>query len=620
MTTEDSTLRHPLADKAAELPANPGVYLMKDGQGSVIYVGKAKVLRNRVRSYFQRLQDSTIKTRFMVSKIADIETIVTATEKDALILENNLIKKYRPRYNVVFRDDKEYPYLRLAAGELYPNLTIVRRTQKDGSAYFGPFASVQALRETLKAINAIFPLRKCSGKRFEKKRPCIYHQLGQCPAPCCCAVEPAQYQKTVMDVKLFLQGRSAEVLSGLRHRMEDAAEGLNFELAAQLRDRITAIETTLEKTTLVNLDLIDRDVFAFWREDSQMAVAIMFVRNGRMMGSRTVMLRRLQIEDADAVESFISQYYAVGEYIPQDIVVPLQFEEMDVLEDFLREQKGGPVTLTWPQRGPKMDLLRMATQNAELFFKRNREIEKRDEELLKELQERLHLRTCPARICCFDISNIQGTSAVGSMVYFEDGRANKDGYRRFRIRSVHQPDDYAMMYEVLTRYLARAKERDSLPELILVDGGKGQLNVLGQAFIDTGVVTVDAAALAKGRLDERTNQMEDDKVFLPHRKNPVVFPKQSQTLYLLQRIRDEAHRFAITYHKTLKKKSDFTSTLESVPGLGKKTSREVLKHFSSLAAASDATMEQLLQVPGMTRPRAEALYDFFRKENVEKDI
>ena len=614
MTTEDATHKLTPAEKAAELPMNPGVYLMKDSQGSVIYVGKAKLLRNRVRSYFQSLQDSTIKTRFMVSKIADIETIVTSTEKDALILENNLIKKYRPRYNVVFRDDKEYPYLRLAAGELYPNLTIVRRTQKDGAAYFGPFASVQALRETLKAINAIFPLRKCSGRRFEKKRPCIYYQLGQCPAPCCCMVEPAQYQKTVMDVKLFLQGRSTEVLAGLRHRMEDAAEGLNFELAAQLRDRITAIETTLEKTTLVNLDLIDRDVFAFWREDSQMAVTIMFVRNGRMMGSRTVMLRRLQIEDSDAVESFISQYYAVGEYIPQDIIVPLQFEEMDVLQEFLREQKGGSVTLTWPQRGPKMDLLRMATQNAELFFKRNREIEKRDEELLKDLQERLHLRTCPARICCFDISNIQGTSAVGSMVYFEDGKPVKDGYRRFRIRSVHQPDDYAMMYEVLMRYLARAKERDSLPELILVDGGKGQLNVLVQAFIDTGVATVDAAALAKGRLDERTNQMQDDKVFLPHRKNPVVFPKQSQTLYLLQRIRDEAHRFAITYHKALKKKSDFTSALETVPGLGEKTSREVLKHFGSLAAARQAAMEQLLEVPGMTRPRAEALYTFLRHE------
>jgi excinuclease ABC subunit C len=612
MTTEENTPRHPLADKAAELPANPGVYLMKDGQGSVIYVGKAKVLRNRVRSYFQRLQDATPKTRLMVSKITDIETIVTPSEKDALILENNLIKKYRPRYNVVFRDDKEYPYLRLAAGELYPNLTIVRRPKKDGSAYFGPFASVQALRETLKAINAIFPLRKCSGKRFEKKRPCIYHQLGQCPAPCCCMVEPAQYQKTVTDVKLFLQGRSTEVLGGLRQRMQEASEDLNFELAAQLRDRIAAIETTLEKTTLVNLDLIDRDVFAFWREDSQMAVTIMFVRNGRMMGSRNILIRKLQIEDDEAISSFISQYYSVGEYIPQEVIVPLQFEEIDVLEDFLREQKAGPVACIWPQRGPKMDLLRMATQNAELFFKRNREIEQRDENLLKDLQGRLHLRTYPARICCFDISNIQGTSAVGSMVYFEDGKAGKDGYRRFRIRSVHQPDDYAMMYEVLTRYLTRAKETDSLPDLIMVDGGKGQLSVLDRAFADTGITTVDAAALAKGRLDEKTNQMEDDKVFLPHRKNPVVFPKQSQTLYLLQRIRDEAHRFAITYFKTLKKKKDFTSALETVPGLGKKTAREVLKHFGSLDAARSATLEQLLEVPGMTRPRAEALYNFFK--------
>ena len=257
----------------------------------------------------------------------------------------------------------------------------------------------------------------------------------------------------------------------------------------------------------------------------------------------------------------------------------------------------------------------MATQNAELFFKRNREIQKKDEDLLKDLQERLHLHRYPARICCFDISNIQGTSAVGSMVYFEDGKAAKDGYRRFRIRGVHRPDDYAMMHEVLTRYLAKAKEHESLPDLIMVDGGKGQLNVLGQALIDTGVTAVDAAALAKGRLDEKTNEKENDKVFLPHRKNPAVFPRQSQTLYLLQRIRDEAHRFAITYHKTLKKKSDFTSALEAVPGLGNKTSCEVLKQFGSLEAARGATMDELLQVPGMTRPRAEGLYDFLRKGN-----
>lgn len=610
MMTEDSTPRHPLADTAAELPTHPGVYLMKDSQGSVLYVGKAKSLRSRVRSYFQHPQEAAIKTRFMVSKIADIETIVTPTEKDALILENNLIKKYRPRYNVIFRDDKEYPYLRLAAGELYPNLTIVRRTRKDGATYFGPFASVQALRETLKAINTIFPLRKCSGRRFEKKRPCIYHQLGQCPAPCCCMVEPAQYQKTVLDVKLFLQGRSAEVLGGLRRRMEEAAGELNFELAAQLRDRMTAIETTLEKTTLVNLDLIDRDVFAFWREDTRLAVAILFVRNGRMMGSRTIMLRKIHIENEEAVSSFISQYYAAGEYIPQEVLVPLRFEELDVLGDFLREQKGVQVAVTWPQRGPKMDLLRMATQNAEIFFKRNRELEHKDETLLKDVQERLHLRRYPARICCFDISNIQGTSAVGSMVYFEDGRAVKDGYRRFRIRSVHQPDDYAMMLEVLTRYLAQAKEHESLPDLIMVDGGKGQLNVLRQAFIDTGVTTVDGAALAKGRLDEKTNEKEADKVFLPHRKNSVVFARQSQTLYLLQRIRDEAHRFAITYHKALKKKTDFTSALETVPGLGKKTAKEVLKHFGSIEAARRAGLAQLLEVPGMTRPRAEALSEF----------
>ncbi len=603
-----------LSAKIAQLPTSPGVYLMKDSRGSVIYVGKAKSLRSRVRFYFQRLQDLSHKTRLMVSKITDLETIVTKTEKDALILENSLIKKSLPRFNVQFRDDKEHPYLKLSIKEPYPNLTIIRKPQKDGSMYFGPFASAQAVRETVKVIHKIFPLRKCSGKKLKKDRPCVYYQLGQCPAPCCCQVPPEQYNRTVKDVQLFLQGRGSDIIAGLKKSMQHESDKLNYELAARIRDRITAIEKTLERQSVVCLDFADRDVFSFYREGSHMGITVLFVRSGRMTGSRNFFLKNLQLTDEEVISSFIAQYYHQGEFIPREILTPLPLEDKVLLEDWLREKKEQRVIITFSQRGAKKNLVQMAAQNARIMFDRTQAKEKDTEAILQELQKRLHLKNYPARIACCDISNIMGTSAVGSLVMFEDGRPFKPGYRRYRIKTVHQPNDYAMMYEVLGRFLAPQKRETHRPDLIMVDGGKGQLGVLIAALREHGHSGIDAIALAKAQKSEKSAKKAEEKVFLPHRKNPVLFPGNSQAFFLLQRVRDEAHRFAISYHKHLKKKNDFTSPLESIAGIGVRTAHAVLKHFGSLDKAREATLAQIQEVPTVTLKRAEMLYRFFHPE------
>lgn len=604
-----------LADRAAQLPTDPGVYLMKDRQGSVIYVGKAKSLRTRVRSYFQRPQDHGHKTRLLVSIIADLETIVTPSEKDALILENSLIKKYRPRFNVQYRDDKEYPCLRLALQEPYPNLTIVRKPRKDGAVYFGPFASAQSVRETLKVIHKIFPLRKCSGKRLERKRPCIYYQLGQCPAPCCCRVPAEQYQKTVQDVQLFLQGRSSEVLQGIKNRMAQAAESLNFELAAQLRDQVSAIERTLERQLVVFQDSTDRDVFAYSREGPRMGITALFVRCGRVIGSRGFFLKNLQLEDAEVLSSFVAQYYHQGEFIPDEVVIAVSFEDQQVLEEWLRDKKGAPVDIICPQRGARRELLDMACRNAEALLRSRRDEENDIEAVLQELRQRLRLANRPGRIECFDVSNIGGTSAVGSLVVFKDGRPLKDSYRRFRIKGVDQPDDYAMMHEVLARHCGRLRQGGQLPDLMMVDGGKGQLNVLRKALHEQGITGVDAIALAKARHGEKVRHRspvrEEERAFLPNRKNPVLFPRHSQGLFLLQRIRDEAHRFAVSYHKKLKRRQDFSSQLERIPGIGPRTAKALLAHFGSVSKIQKLHREELQALTCVTARQAESIYSFY---------
>ena len=599
----------------AQLPKLPGVYLMKDRGGSVLYVGKAKNLKNRVRSYFLRLQDQRQKVQVLVGKIAGIDTIVTQSEKEALILENTLIKKYRPRFNVTYRDDKNYPYLRLSLDEAYPALTIARQAKPGGARYFGPFASAQAVRETLKLINLIFPLRKCHGRRLEKKRPCIYYQLGQCPAPCCCLVDPEEYKKTVHDVQLFLQGRNREVIASLKKKMELESQSLHFEQAARTRDRIQALVKTLEKQAMVSLDFIDRDVFSFYREGERMEVVVLFVRSGRLSGTRSFSLRNLTLSDAEALSSFLTQYYDQGKFIPPEVIIPLQLPDRELLIEWLKETRGEPVKITVPLQGPRYELLKMAAQNAEILFRR--ECLAQPDDVLAALQEKLGLKRYPRRIACFDISNIMGTSAVGSAVLFLDGRPARHEYRRFRIKTVQQADDYAMMYEVLSRYLSRAQREETLPDLIMVDGGKGQLGVLIRALEENRIVSVDAISLAKAKnrgKQPAATRAEEEKICLPHRKNPLILSRQSPLLLLLQRIRNEAHRFAITYHHQLKAKKDLTSSLQSIAGIGTKTAQKLLRHFGSIEHLQEAGLEELSQLSFLNKKTALLVYDFFHGE------
>jgi excinuclease ABC subunit C len=553
----------------------------------------------------------------MVTKIADIETIITPTEKEALILENNLIKKYRPRFNVTYRDDKNYPYLRLSLDEPYPTLTIVRQPKKDGSQYFGPFASARAVRETLKLIHLVFPLRKCHGKRLEKKRPCIYHQLGQCPAPCCCLVDIEEYRTTVRDVQLFLQGRSREIIDSLQKKMELESQALNFEHAARTRDRINALQRTLEKQAMVSLDFVDRDVFSYYREGAHMELVVLFIRCGRMSGSRNFSLHNLQLADAEVLSSFLAQYYFEGKFIPREVIVPVQPPDKALLVGWLTEKKGEPVKIISPALGPNRSLVEMATHNAKILFDRHHAGALSAEDLLSALQKKLGLKDVPVRIAGVDISNIMGTAAVGSVVVFENGQPNKELYRRFRVKTVTQADDYAMMYEVVTRYLTRARAEHMLPELIMADGGKGQLGEVLTALQDTGIATVQAISLAKVREVSRTagaDQHETDRIFLPSRKQPLILVPRSPVLMLLQRIRDEAHRFAITYHKNLKSRQDLTSSLEGLPSIGKKTAQRILTHFGGLENVRSTSLKNLAEVNFLNKKQAAAIYFFFHPD------
>ena len=596
-----------LAHKAAQLPQTPGVYLMKDGRGFVVYVGKAKSLRTRVRSYFRAVEGQPPKIQLLLSCISDFETIATPTEKDALILENDLIKRYRPRFNVVFRDDKEYPYLRLSVQETYPTLTIVRRPRPDGARYFGPFPSAHSVRETLKAMQRLFPMRTCTSHRLRQRRPCLYYQLGQCPAPCAYQVDPAEYKQTVQSAELFLQGRNTQVVRELKHRMKEAARALNFEQAALLRNRIAAIEALLQKQTLVCRDLHDRDIFAVCQVSNYHVVTLLFIRASRVMGSRNFLLRQLPVSDQEALGSFIAQYYDQGNYIPDEIIVPVRFESLQALSQWLREKKAGQVSLICPQRGFRKTLLDMAVKNARLFAQQQQEAEHNYTISLEELRTRLHLPVVPHRIACVDISTIGSIAAVGAVVVFQNAQPDTSSYRRFRITSIRQADDYAMMREVLTRYLSQAQSEQKLPDLMIADGGKGQLAILASVLRERGITSVSAAAIAKGRSRKRSGGQPSDHIFVPGRKNHIPFPRHSPALLLLQRIRDEAHRFAVAYHTKLRIQMNIRSQLEDIPGVGSKIAKALLRYFGSIEAIAQATPDQLREVPGITHRKAAAI-------------
>lgn len=602
------------------LPTKPGCYIMKDAEGQVIYVGKAINLRNRVRSYFHSAQELDVKTRQLVQRIRDIEWIVVGSELEALILEMNLIKKHRPRYNIRLKDDKRYPYIKVHWADPFPKVTVTRQMVRDGSRYFGPYTSVWAVHQTLDVLRRIFPYLTCDRVITGKdERPCLYYDIKLCSGPCIGAIDQASYRQMIGDLCEFLEGRTAPIVERLRSEMEQAAEELRFERAAALRDQIQAIERVVEKQKVISNEQIDSDVIAIARDNGEACVQVFFIRSGKLIGREYFILEGAMGEpDKEVIEEFIKQFYSEAASIPQQVLLPQEVEEAQIISQWLHNRRGGQkVELIVPRNGPPQELLQLATENAVETLRAlkaqweantNRQLQ-----ALAELQQALGLPEPPNRIECYDISNTQGTAAVGSMVVFEQGVPRKSLYRRFNIQTVTGPDDFASMEEVLTRrfrrYQAAQQERESpgakldpafalLPDLLIVDGGKGQLSravAVLQAFDLQDKVPV--IGLAK----------QQEEIFRPGHKDSLMLPRHSQALFLIQRIRDEAHRFAITAHRNRRGKIGLASRLDAVPGIGPARRKALLQKFGSIEAIQQASLEELMSVKGINEEVALAI-------------
>ena len=607
--------------KVQNAPRAPGVYIMRDETGKVLYVGKAKDLKARIRAYFGGT-DSRFMIPFLVSKVHDLDFIVTGTEKEALILENNLIKEHRPRYNVDFRDDKTYFNIRIDLAAPYPRFQLVRRPRRDDARYFGPYPSSASAKETLYFLQSVFPLRTCRDREFgSRRRPCLEYEIGRCGAPCVGMIDRAAYDSAVQDALAFLEGKAHKLLADLEKRMKEKASTERFEEAAILRDRLAAIRTTLEKQRIVSMSFKDQDIFGFYREGHLTQVCVLFVRHGKMVGQRVFPLVKLGMETREILSSLLKQFYDGAIDIPAEIVLPESLDDADVLAEWLGETKGRVVSLIVPQRGRTVELLHLAETNARNTFEALRSSSADIEETEARLAAALSLKKIPERIECFDISNIGGQYAVGSMVTFYRGMPLKEAYRRFRIRTVEGADDYGMMYEVLLRRF----RRDDLPrpDLLMVDGGKGQLSVAQSVFRDLGVTDVDAAGIAKaadeGRrppvrpAEDRKKKLisrEEDRIYLPGRKDPVHISRWPDVLFLLQRVRDEAHRFAVAYFHKRKEKEDLTSLLDQIDGIGPTRRKALLTHFGDVGKIRAASVDDLQAVEGIGRETAEAIARF----------
>lgn len=614
---DDKTER--LKEAVSKFPASPGVYLMKNGKGEPVYIGKAASLKNRVRAYLGG-REERYQIPFLMKRVESIEVMVTDTEKEALLLEDILIKRHRPRYNILLKDDKTYLSLRVDLNLDFPRVEVVRvkeKAKKKGVRYFGPYASAQALRETLALLQRLFPLRTCRESNFRNRmRPCLSYQIKRCKAPCSGFITRQEYGAMMDEVIFFLEGKRGRLLSRMKERMKGLAARLDFEEAARLRDCIASMEKTVERQKVFASAGNDRDLIALFREGTNVAVYILFIRRGKVEKGRSFLFSRQAVSDEDLLSSFIRRYYSGGRYVPSELVIPEALEDRDLLTEWLAELKGKKVAITVPKRGEKRRLLEMSGKNARQAFLAEGEEKRGHEALLREIKEAFGLIHFPKQMECFDISNIQGTNAVGSMVTFIDGKADKKYYRTFKIKSVIGSDDFAMMYEILMRRLKRGMEEDSLPDLIVVDGGRGQLGMAMKAVEDSGLAgEVDLLALAKEK-DFKTGkglERRDERVYMPGRKNPVKLKEKSGMLYLFQRIRDEAHRFAVTYHKKLRSKKGLASPLDAIPGIGPAKKKALLRHFGSLKKIRLASTEELLVVKGMTRELAEVLKASLRK-------
>ena len=597
----------------AVLPEKPGVYLMHDAEGKVIYVGKAVVLKNRVRSYFRNLASHTPKVRAMVAKIAEIETIITSSEVEALILECNLIKKYRPRYNISLKDDKSYPYLKVTMQEDFPRLHMTRRLMRDGAKYYGPYADAGAMYETMKLLKTMFPLRTC--RKMNPDRPCLNYHIKRCLAPCAGYVSKDEYGKMIKSVCMVLDGRTTELERDLKQRMQQAAEEYAFEDAARLRDQLQAVERLNESQKAVTNNGGDMDIIGFAQDMTGNCLQIFFVRKGKLIGRDNFFLQDGGEAPQEVLTAFIKQYYNEATFIPREIVLPQlpQAEEQQLIELWLREKAERKVELLTPQRGVKRELLQLANDNAlKLLQERLRKGSlslKNDEQAAEELQQALGLAHSLERMDCFDISHTQGSETVASMVVFRNGSISKKDYRKYKIVSAEgKPDDFKSMQEVVYR---RYKDYEDLPNLVVIDGGKGQLSSALEVIRGLGLADLPVVGLAK----------REEEIFIPHQSTSILLDRDSAALHLIQRIRDEAHRFAITFHRKLRGKRNLVSVLDHVEGIGPKRRQALWKAFKTLDAMKAASVEELASVDGMNSTAAQALYDFFRLElPVKKEV
>ncbi len=585
---------------ASHAPHAPGVYMMMDASGSVIYVGKASDLKKRLSSYVVSRKKMSEKTRMLVSLVASVDTIVTACENEALILESNLIKEHRPRFNVILKDDKRYPSLRLDMKCDFPNLAVVRKIESDGAVYFGPFSSASAMRETLRIVNKTFPIRKCKGREVKsRKRPCINYQMKRCLGPCCFAVDRAAYMEIVEQVRMFLNGRVHELITILTRKMEEAAKNEFFEEAAQFRDRIFALNKVAEKQAAVMTDLKDRDVFAGARSENTFIAVVMLVRKGHLVGMRRFMIADTISSSQEILSKVIEDYYRKADFIPPEILTAVNVSESKVIEAWLREKASKKVRIIRPRRGGKLRLVNLAVSNAQNALKQFVDSRKTTEGILEELKKKLGLPKLPHRIECIDNSGLFGSNMVSGMVAFVDAQPFKEGYRRFRIRNIRRQDDYESMRQTLLRRFKRTEDHKGLPDLLLVDGGRAQLAVACRVIKElelTGLVSL--AAIAK---PDKSKGEPADKIFIPGRVNPVLFHKDDPAFKLLQRIRDEAHRFTLSYHRKLRGNISLESALDGIPGIGPARKQALLQRFGSITAIRKASIEELASVRPMNR-------------------
>ena len=579
-----------LQSKLAHLPGSPGVYLFKNEQGEIIYIGKAAVLADRVRSYFQKGTDHSLKTSLLVSHITDLETMVTRSELEALILESNLVKRHKPRFNIVLRDDKQYPYVRLPIKDDFPRLSIVRRVQKDGALYYGPYTPANALRETLKVIKHVFPLATCTiDIDGTADRACIEFEIKRCMAPCTGNQSKEEYHQIVKQVRQFLEGRDHELLDDLRTRMGIAAEREEFEEAARLRDRLFKIQRMLEKQRITQTSATDQDVIGLARQGSAVDLQILFVRGGLLIGRKDFFWpQSADAPDEELVRSAIEQFYNKDGQPPREVLVPTDLEDTVLIQQWLSDKRGESVHVRSPERGAKHQLVLLAEENAAAAVANHLRDEERDRQAGEELKRLLRLEQAPRRIEGFDISNTMGNDSVASMVVWEDGQMKKADYRRFKIQTVEGANDFASMKEVVTRRYGR-EESLAQPDLILIDGGLGQLAAALEGLKAVGQQSLPILGLAKARGDK------EERVFLAGRKNPIVLRATSPATHLLQHIRDEAHRFAITFHRKLRGKSLVSSKLDQVIGIGEIRRNQLLEKFGSLdkvVSASDEALQE----------------------------